>query len=120
MMSFIDQIRKNLHSNGFPTKKVSFGLENLYEIADKKSENLNDILESLLSEGINHSKEDDKIIFFQSEVDQSTDQDMFAKAQEAMSKMNPDELQKIKDMAENMSEADKASMMEQAKKMGLL
>jgi hypothetical protein len=122
-MSFIEQIKKNLSTNGFPTKKVSFGLEALYEIADSKGENLNDILELLSDEGIMHIKRDEKIIFSKNDNDQSSrnleEQDVFQQAQKAMAEMSQEELQQIKDMAENMTEDEKASMMEQAKKMGL-
>lgn len=116
-MSFKEQIIKNLTKNGFPSKKVSFELEKLYELADSKNESLNTILDELDVEGTQHIKEGDKIIFFEATKDDQ--QDMMKKANEAMSNMSDEELNKIKEMAENMSDEEKAQMMEQAKKMGL-
>ncbi len=116
-MSFKDQILKNLEQNGYPSKKVSFDLEKLYELADAKSESLNNILEDLTNSGTAHKKEGDKIIFYQES--KGDHEEMMKKANEAMANMSEEELNKIKEMAENMSDEEKAQMMEQAKKMGL-
>jgi predicted KAP-like P-loop ATPase len=113
------QILKNLSNNGFPMKKVSLPLEKLYEVAEEKGANLNDILANLETLGTKHQKNGDKILFY-FEMDQNSDQaNMFAQAQEMMSKMSPEELQNIKNMVENMSPEERAEMMEKAKKMGL-
>jgi DNA-directed RNA polymerase specialized sigma54-like protein len=116
-VSFKEQIIQNLSKNGFPSKKVSFDLEKLYELADSKNESLNNILDELDKVGTHHFKEGDKIIFF--EEARGEQEDMMKKANEAMANMSEDEINKIKEMAENMSDEEKAQMMEQAKKMGL-
>jgi hypothetical protein len=123
-----NQIIKNLELNGFPEKSVSLPLEKLYEVADKKGENLNKILEELATEGTNHTKTDEKIVFsnispvqessFNPE-DMNLDGDMMKKVQEMMSSMKPEDLQKIKEKVTNMSSDEQSDLMKKAKKMGL-
>lgn len=116
-MSLKDQILSNLKNNGFPAKKVSLPLERMYEVADNKGENLNTILEELKLEGIDHDKTVDKIIF--KSAMPNLDSDAFAKAQEMMKAMGPEEMKKLQDQVANMSDEDKAKLLEQAKAMGL-
>lgn len=120
---FINQIIKNLESNGFPAKKVSFDLEKMYEVADNKSLSFNNILDILNTDhNIQHSKTVDKIIFSKQNLqaeDMKINEDMMAQAQQMMENMSEEELQNIKSMYENMSDDQRAQMMEQAKKMGL-
>ena len=47
-------------------------------------------------------------------------QDMMAKAQEMMSKMDPKELERIKDMFMNMSDDEKEDLMKKGKDLGLV
>ncbi|MBN2718166.1 MAG: hypothetical protein JXX14_20140 [Deltaproteobacteria bacterium] len=61
---FVQSVIDNIKKNGFPGKKVAFGLEKLYEAAEKKSINLNRVLDTLDSIQIAHQKTPDKIIFF--------------------------------------------------------
>jgi hypothetical protein len=120
-----NQIIKNLELNGFPHKSVSLPLEKMYEVADKKGENLNTILEELAAEGTIHSKTTDKIVFSKqtpanfNPADFNMDGDMMKKVQELMSSMNPEDLQKIKDQVSNMSEDEKSDLMNKAKDMGM-
>lgn len=123
-----DQILKNLNLNGYPEKSVSLPLEKLYEVADKKGENLNTILEELSTEGTTHTKTADKIVFAKvapvqessfNPADMNLDGDMMKKVQEMMSSMKPEDLQKIKDQVTNMSEDEKSDLMQKAKGMGL-
>ena len=117
---FLNQILKNLELNGFPAKKVSFDLMKMYELADNKGFSFNDTLEDLEN---NHSifneKTDEKIIFFK-EQEQTINADMFKQAQDMLSQMDPAEIERIKDMYENMSDEEKQNIMEQAKKMGYM
>jgi hypothetical protein len=119
-----NQIIKNLELNGFPEKSVSLPLEKMYELADKKGENLNLILEELSTEGTNHTKSGDKIVFSKevpaefNPTDFNMDGDMMKKVQEMMSSMKPEDLQKIKDQVSGMSEDEKADLMQKAKSMG--
>lgn len=117
-MSFKDMLLKNLQSNGFPAKKVSFPLETLYEKADEKGENLNAILDDLENTlKIKHEKTLDKIIF-SADIPKNKE-DMMQQAQDMMANMSPEQLKEVQDMVANMSDEEKAQMMEQAKKMGL-
>lgn len=116
-MSFKEQILKNLETNGFPEKKVSLPLEKLYEVADTKGENLNQILEEFKGQGIEHEKTADKIIFKSAMPNLSGD--AFTKAQEMMGKMDPEELRKMQEQVANMSDEEREKLMEQAKAMGL-
>lgn len=119
--TFKQQIIKNLESNGFPLKKVSFDLEKMYEIADNKNLSFNNVLDLLENENIFHEKTIDKIIFYQEQTESSTDinPDMMKQAQEMLSKMSPEEMNNLKSMFENMSDEEKENMMKQAKNMGL-
>jgi len=116
-MSLIDQILSNIKSHGFPAKKVSLPLMKMYEVADNKGENLNSILEELKSQGVDHQKTTDKIIFKNSLP--NLEPESFQKAQEMMKDMDPEEMQKLQDHVTNMSEDEKKKLMEQAKAMGL-
>lgn len=118
-MSFKDMILKNLQNNGYPAKKVSFPLEKMYEMADSKGENLNDVLKDL-EESMNVATEKtlDKIIF--KAVLPENKEDMMAQAKDMMDKMSAQEIKDMQDQVENMSVEDKEKMMEQAKKMGLI
>lgn len=115
-----EMIVKNLANNGFPGKRVSLPLEKLYEVADQKGANLNDILEDLESKGTLHEKSGDKIIFSVGMPENMSKEDMMAQAQEMMNNMDPEELRRMQEMFANMGPEQKAQMMEQAKKMGLI
>ena len=118
MTEFIEQIKKNLTNNGFPMKKVSLPLEKMYEVADEKGLNFNAVLDELKNNhGINHTKEVEKIIFYP-ELPEGQG-DWMTKAQEMMSKMDPEQLRKIQEQIMNMSPEEKEKMMEQARKMGM-
>lgn len=117
---FLNQIIKNLELNGFPSKKVSFDLLKMYELADDKGFSFNDILEDLENHhSIFSEKTDEKIIFYK-EQEQTINADMFKQAQDMLSQMDPSEIERIKDMYENMSDEEKQNIMEQAKKMGYM
>jgi hypothetical protein len=47
-------------------------------------------------------------------------EDIMKKAQEMMSQMDPDELQKIQEQFTNMSDSEKSTLMQQGKDMGIL
>ena len=116
--TFINQIKKNLEENGYPAKKVSFDVEKMYELADTKGLSFNKVLEDLKLIGIDSDILTEKIVF--SPIQEASDQaDMFAQAKEMLSKMNPEEVQNIKDMYENMSDTEREAMMKQAKDMGM-
>lgn len=119
-IKFVNQIIKNLELNGFPEKKVSFDLERMYELADNKGFSFNDILNELeLTYKIQNDKIVDKIIFSKTFIQPEMNQDMYKEAQEAMEKMDPEEIENMKKMYENMSDQEKQNIMNQAKKMGL-
>ena len=139
---FVQTVIDNIKKNGFPQKKVSFPLEQMYEIAEKNNINFNKVLETLDSIQIEHEKTPDKIIFFPKKVDpieaspniKSTplmpdiDPSMFknmdlsqlaSTAANMMKNMSPKQLENIKDMYSNMSDEQRAEIMERAKKFGL-
>ena len=116
--TFINQIKKNLEDNGYPAKKVSFDVEKMYELADTKGLSFNKVLEDLKLIGIDSDILTEKIIF--SPIQEAPEQvDMLAQAKEMLSKMNPEEVQNIKDMYENMSDTEREVMMKKAKDMGM-
>ncbi|MBN2529740.1 MAG: hypothetical protein JXR76_25340 [Deltaproteobacteria bacterium] len=61
---FVQTVIDNIKKNGFPEKRVAFGLERLYEAAEKKNINLNKVLGTLDDIRIAHEKTPEKIIFF--------------------------------------------------------
>lgn len=116
---FLAMIENNLKSNGFPAKKVAFDIEKIYEIADKYGLSFNSLKEDLEQKNITFEVTTEKVIFLAIENQSSNNQDMFAQAQEMLSKMDPAEIARIQQMYENMSEQEKANLMEKAKGMGL-
>lgn len=124
MKKFIEQIISTLENNGFPHKKVSLPTEKMYEAADNRGLSFNKVLEELEA---NHEIESEigteKIVFSKVESNPfaGMDQDnMFAKAQEMMANMDPEELKKVQDMVMNMSDEEKEELMKKGKDMGLL
>ena len=64
MQTFIDQIIKNLETNGFPIKRVSLPTEKMFEIADNKGLSFNAVLDEMkVSHQILGAIEDEKIVF---------------------------------------------------------
>ena len=155
---FVQNVIDNIKRNGFPEKKVSFGLERLYDAAEHKGINLNKVLQTLDDIQIAHEKTPEKIIFFPKPATESepadqpesrgfdpgmfngVDMSMFSGLDPAMfsgldmnavknmslpqmlgwvgklmKNMTPEQMNSIKNMYENMSEEQKASIMEKAK-----
>jgi predicted DNA-binding protein YlxM (UPF0122 family) len=113
---FLELIQKNLSSSGFPGKSVQFPLEKMYELADTKGVNLNNILDHLKTTGLEIESTTDKIVFNKPNMNPET----FDKAKEMMDQMSPEELAKVQEQVKNMTPEQQEQMMEQAKKMGLL
>ena len=128
MEAFIQQIIKNLEANGFPAKKVSLPTEKMYEIADNKGLSLNTVIDAMKTEHqIIADIGDEKIVFQKETLEDSNspfanmDQaQMMAKAQEMMSQMDPAELKRMQDMFMNMSDEEKADIMQKGKDMGIV
>ncbi len=137
---FVQSVIDNVKRHGFPDKKVAFPIEQLYEAAHKKGINFNKVLESLDEIQISHEKTPEKIIFFPKsrggdgektnpmEAFAGMDPQMFrgkspaemmAAAASMMKNMGPGQLESIKAMYDNMSEEERAAILEQAKKLGL-
>lgn len=135
---FVQNVINNLQKNGFPESKVAFPLERMYEAAHRKGLNFNKVLEALGGLGIAHEKTPEKVIFASTAhetaaaghnpfagldlgglKDLPPDQ-MMAAAAQAMQQMGPEQMQAIQGVLDNMSDEERAQMMEQAKKMGLI
>ena len=135
MEAFIELMMKNLTKNGFPNKRVSFGLERLYELADDRDLSLNKVLDELVARGVAHNKTNEKIIFEQrapepqgvpnlADVDFSSfGPDFLSQAQAMMGNMSEDELASTRAMVQaqlqGMSDEERAKLFEQIKGMGL-
>lgn len=150
---FVQSVIDNIKKNGFPEKRVAFGLEKMYEIAYNKGINFNKVLETLREIKIDHEKTPERIIFFPrqptaeqprtpaspfagldpslfSNLDPSMfanlDPSMFANmnlgnlnmaemiqaAAQMMQNMTPEQLESIKQMYDNMSDEDRAALIE--------
>jgi hypothetical protein len=134
MDKFIELILKNLSGNGFPEKRVSFPLEKMYEMADNRDLNFNDVLKELeTNHKTSHEKGLDKIVFFkEAQTPEAFDPnsfnmddlkgmdqaEMMKKAQEMMGQFSPEQMQQAKSMMDNMSPEEKEKMMKKAKGMG--
>ena len=137
---FVQSVIGNLEKNGFPEKKVSFPLERMYEAADNKGLNFNKVLEALAGLGIAHEKTPEKVIFRSTAHDAPAaapagnpfegmdlsglrdlpPEQMMAAAAQAMQQMSPEQLEALRGVMDNMTDEQRAEMMEQAKKMGLV
>ena len=127
MDDFIALMNKNLAKNGYPDKRVSFGLEALYEAADNKGLSLNKVLDALKEQGVDHKKTNEKIIFMptqpaEPELD-GLGGDFLARAQAMMQNMSEDELESTRSMVQDqlasMSEEEREALFKQIKGMGL-
>ncbi len=144
-VKFVQSIIDNVKKNGFPDKKVAFPLVKMYELAEDKGINFNKVLVTLDEIQIAHKKTEQKIIFYPkdrepepqdvppvpdalSDMAANINPEMFkgmnmsemmSGASKMIENMNPEQLEAVKDMYENMSEEDRAAMIEQVKKMGL-
>ena len=130
MEQFIQTLMKNLEKNGFPTKKVAFDLETLYEKAEDKKISLNNVLDELKKNGVDHVKKGERIIFKQgstatdfADVLSGIDSDFLAQAQEMMDGMDEDGLAATRTMVEerlsSMSDTERNQLFKQIKGMGL-
>ncbi len=117
------QILSNLQRNGFPSKKVSLPTDKLFDAAERRGFSFNKLADQLRLEGIEITIEADRIIFSSiSNTPDSSDFELgslYQKAQEMMAKMSPEERDNLMKQYQNMSEEEKASIMDKAKKMGL-
>jgi hypothetical protein len=131
----VASIQATLEKNGFPTNRVSLPLERLYESAHQNGLNFNKVLEELKENGVAHEKTSEKIIFLPaSKVDPLPgglfDQlknidfskmnmaEMMSQASTLMSQMDPGQLQKIREIYENLSPEERSKILDMAKSHG--
>jgi len=133
MKEFIELVLKNLKSNGFPDKKVSFPMEKMYELADDRGLSFNKVREELATNNaIITEIDDEKIVFSQEKSSSLGDmaekmKSMFGNIDlgsmgdimKQVQNMSPEQRSQIMGMYQNMSEEDKKKIMEQANKFGL-
>ena len=147
---FVQTVIDNVKKNGFPDKKVAFPLEQLYAAAERKGISFNKVLDTLDEILIAHEKTPEKIIFYPkdqapspetpanpmdafaqmapdlignmdpSEMGKMSISEMAAAAGKMMQNMSPEQLKSIQEMYANMSDDERAELMENAKKLGLL
>lgn len=125
MKEFIENIIKNLKTNGFPEKRVSLPTERMYEAADKKGFSFNQVLDQMKAEyNIEAQIGPDKIIFSEVKAEavepKMSQEDMIRQAQEIMSQMEPAELKKLQEMFMNMTPEEKEEIMKKGKDLGLI
>ena len=124
MKDFIEKIIENLESNGFPTKRVSLPTEKMFEAADNRGLSFNKVLGEMRDEyQINSIIEGEKIIFsheYKEDAPRVPKEDLYKQAQDMMSQMTPEELQKMQDTILNMSPEQKEELMKKGKDLGLI
>lgn len=147
LAEFVENVVRNLEKNGFPGRRVAFPLERMYESAAAKGTSFNKVLEALTARGIAHEKTPEKIIFLPAETATveapaspaspfpaganpfegmdlraleglSPDQ-MMAAAAQFVQQMTPEQLAMMRGLVENLSDAEKAELVERARKLGL-
>lgn len=112
---FLELVKKNLGKNGFPQNAVSFGMDKMYEEADKRGFSFNKVRDALRADGVESELSGDKIVFRVATppgMDNSEFAEMSRAAHDMLEKMSPEERQKIMEAVKNMD----PQMMETARK----
>jgi hypothetical protein len=133
--TFLENLVRNLEKNGFPERRVAFPIERMYEAADARGLSFNRVLDDLAARGIAHEKTSEKVIFFPQStasgpanpfagLDLGTlegvaPEQMIAAAAELLRRMTPEQLESMRSMVEALSDAEKADLVERARKLGL-
>ena len=124
MKDFIDKVIETLDANGFPNKRVSLPTEKMFEAADNKGFSFNTVLNEMREKNQIHSFiEGEKIIFSHEHKEEGPrvpKEDLFKQAQDMMSQMTPEELQKMQDTIMNMSPEQKEELMKKGKDLGIV
>ncbi|MDD0851878.1 hypothetical protein HBN50_02170 [Halobacteriovorax sp. GB3] len=126
MNEFIEKIIATLESNGFPQKRVSLPVEKMYEAADNRGLNFNNVLEKMKADHqIDYTIETEKVVFEKSLAQDSafgdmSKEDMMKQANDMMSSMSPEQLRALQEQFANMSEQEKADLMQKGREMGLI
>ncbi len=140
---FTQSVIDNIKKNGFPDKKVSFPLDQLYDSAYNKGLNFNKVLETLDLIKIGHVKTTEKIIFYpKDKMDAPVEhwfdpkinevmkhvtldnfkgvnlEEMLQKANSMVDSMSSEQKEKMLSMYENMTDEEKQEMINKAKELG--
>jgi hypothetical protein len=148
LRAFTQSVIDNIKKHGFPGKKVAFPIEQLYEAAHNKGINFNKVLATLDEIQIAHTKTPEKVIFYPKdrlkplpsdekpvnplggidleilthlspEMTENLDlSSLMGTVASLVENMSPEKLQAVKDTYENMSDEERAAMLEQVLKMG--
>jgi len=133
---FVENIVHNLEKNGFPERRVALPLVRMYESADAKGVSFNKVLDELAARGISHEKTPEKVIFVRAEepsppgvgplegldlgaFEGLPPDQMMAAAAALMQQLGPEQLAAMQAAVENLSDEDKAELVERARKLGL-
>lgn len=137
LASFVENVVTNLEKNGFPGRRVAFPIERLYESAHAKGVNFNQVLDVLAGRGIAHEKTPEKVVFHPIERADVTAgakafagldvgalaglsvQEQMAAAAEFVKQMTPEQLGVIRSLIENLSDAEKAELLDRARALGI-
>ncbi len=119
VQDFAEVVVRNLNKNGFPANAVAFALEPLYEKASERGFSFNKVREELKAQGIESKIEGEKIIFTKIAAAEAPMDfgNMASMAQDLLSRMSPQQKERIMEMAKNMRPEDMAQMKEMWEKM---
>jgi hypothetical protein len=112
---FLALVKKNLTKNGFPQNAVSFGVDRMYEEADRRGFSFNKVRDALRTEGIESELVGEKVVFTAAvarDMDPTNFAEMRAMAEEILGGMSSEEREKLMKMAQEMD----PSAMEAARK----
>lgn len=133
LAAFVERVVLQLQKNGYPERRVSFPIEKLYESAYAKGLSFNRVLAILAERGVAHEKTPEKIIFSADEgqppdplagleasvLAGMSQEQLYAAAEAAISKMSPERVAALRAMVEGMTPEQQAAMVEQARKLGI-
>ncbi len=128
MATVEENILHSLSKNGFPEKRVSLPFQAVFKACKQADTNLSAVLNKLEQQEILNSVEGDRILFFTKETAKTAEEpkqwegvdfsnEMVKEAMEKISKLDPEELEKMKQQVAGMSDAEKNEMMKRAKEM---
>lgn len=121
MNKVVESILQSIRKNGYPDKKVNLPFKAIFDACKKHEIKLSEVLKLLEEKSVYSQIGNEKILFFSEKSDagfssgENSDNPMFKAAMDQLNKMDPEEVEKMKEKVMNMSEAERAALMEQAK-----
>ena len=119
MASIEDSVIRSINKNGFPQKRVSLPFKAVFGVCKRANIPLSVVLKNLEDKAILNEIRGDKIVFFSSHHAPQTDNqsstkiptDTFEEMIKKMKKMDPAELEKIRQKVMEMTQAERDELL---------